>query len=586
MRDLKMACCLAFCLVLYLFISMTVTVAANPDSKALFPRSYSSSSGKVVIHGPSISAWDQFRQLSGSTRIEVTAAGGSQTWNGTVSFKADTVVNLELRQVALERRHISSMKFAGGAAPENIQALAREALSKGLQSVPLDHVLRSLPKDFNIPDQAKALPQLNFEPPRIVVSNKPTRLMLIDGPPANSPIDGMELEFVVNTDWTVFHHPREDSWYILDDGHWLTNNMLSSGSWISTNELPRDFLTLQVNSDWPEVAAAMPPRKSEAPPLPLIISYEPSELVLIDGDMKLEPIGDGGLEYVTNTRNALFKLGGRFYLLASGRWFSTKNVKRKWYSVKTLPSEFAKIPEDHPRAYVLASVPGTPAARLAQIEASIPRTAVVSLDAGNALEVPYVGEPSFVEIQGTGLRRAENTPFQVIMNNNFYYLCHDGAWFSSSDPRGPWKTAREVPEAIYTIPPTDPAFNVTFVRLDSFDDSSGEVAYQSTSGYYSRYWTGSSMVYGTGWYYPGYHNRSVYWRYPHTYGYGYGAWGPYYPYSYNYSATYEVNRPDKDWQWDLDGNKRAVYDYGPRNYIGGGTYVMPKSDNHKAGGKQ
>lgn len=27
---------------------------------------------------------------------------------------------------------------------------------------------------------------------------------------------------------------------------------------------------------------------------------------------------------------------------------------------------------------------------------------------------------------------AENTPFQVIMHNNFYYLCHDGAWYSSA----------------------------------------------------------------------------------------------------------------------------------------------------------
>jgi hypothetical protein len=583
-----MACRLAFCLLLYLVVSMTSAVAANPDTKALFPRSYHSSSGKVLIHGPSISAWDQFRQLSASTRIEVTAAGSSQTWNGTVSFKADTVVDLESRQVTLERRHISAMKFAGGPAPENIQALAREALGNGLQSVPLDHVLRSLPKDFSIPDQAKAPPQLNFQPPRIVVSNKPTRLMLIDGPPANVPIDGLEMEFVVNTDWTIFHDPGQDSWYILDDGHWLTNNMLSSGSWISTIELPRDFLTLQVNSDWPEVAAAMPPRKPEAPPLPLIISYEPSELVLIDGDMKLEAIGAAGLEYVTNSHSDLFRLGGRYYLLVSGRWFSTKNVKRMWYSVKNLPAEFAAIPEDHPRGRVLASVSGTPAARLAEIEASIPRTAVVTMNAASALEVPYVGEPSFVEIQGTGLRRAENTPFQVIMNNNFYYLCHDGAWFSSSNPKGPWRTAREVPEAIYTIPPTDPAFNVTFVELESFDDSTGEAAYKSTSGYYSRYWTGSSMVYGTGWYYPGYYNRSVYWRYPHTYGYGYGAWGPYYPYPYryNYSATFEVNRPDKDWQWDLNGNKRAVYDYGPRNYIGGGTYVMPDSDNFKAGGKQ
>lgn len=427
--------------------------------------------------------------------------------------------------------------------------------------------------------------QLNFHPPRIVVSDHPMELMLIDGPPANVPIAGTQLDFVVNTDWDVFQHREDKTWYILRDGAWLTNNMLSSGDWIDTTELPGDFLTLQVNSDWPRVAEALPPRKPASPALPITISYEPTELVLIDGDMQLEAIGGDGLQYVNNTRNDLFFYGERYYLLLSGRWFSTKSFKRQWHPVKNLPAVFAGIPDKHPRARVLASVPGTPQAEQAVAEASKPRIATVRADAGKDQEVPYAGEPSFVAIEGTNLRRAENTPFQVIQHNNFYYLCYEGAWYASSDPRGPWRVATEVPEAIYDIPPTDPAYNVTFVRLESFDDSSKEVAYKATSGYYSRYYNGSTMVYGTGWYYPGYYNRSVYWRYPHTYGYG-RYWGGYYPYGYSHSETYRVNTEEKDWEWNLDGSKRRVYNYGPRNYIGSGEYVMPDSENYKGDGKR
>ena len=42
--------------------------------------------------------------------------------------------------------------------------------------------------------------RLNFDPPRIVVSEKPTRLMLIDGPPAQVAIagTGMRIESLVN----------------------------------------------------------------------------------------------------------------------------------------------------------------------------------------------------------------------------------------------------------------------------------------------------------------------------------------------------------------------------------------------------
>jgi len=430
--------------------------------------------------------------------------------------------------------------------------------------------------------------QLNFHPPRIVISNHPMELLLIDGPPSKVPIAGTQVEFVVNTDWDVFHSQENKSWYILHQGSWRTSNMLSSGDWSNTTELPRGFLTLQVSSDWPRVAAAMPARKSNLPPLPIIISYEPTELVMIDGEMKPEAIGGNGLQFVSNTRNDLFLFNDQYYLLLSGRWFSTKDVKRQWSAVKNLPGVFAEIPTDHRKANVLASVPGTAQAQQAVAEAAKPQRAVINTDAGSDMEVPYVGEPSFVPIEATDLRRAENSPFQVIMHNNFYYLCTEGAWYSSTAPTGPWRAATEIPEAIYTIPPTDPAYNVTFVRVEPFDDSSNEVAYTSTSGYYSRYYTGSTMVYGTGWYYPGYHHRSAYWRYPHTYGYGYrGYRGARYPYGYGYShsETYNVDTREKDWEWDLDGNKRRVYNYGPRNYVGSGEYLMPESDNYKGDGK-
>jgi hypothetical protein len=420
--------------------------------------------------------------------------------------------------------------------------------------------------------------QLNFNPPRIVVSNRPLDLMLIDGPPSNVPIQGTRLEFVVNTDQDVFHDRANQTWYLLREGHWLKNSMLASGDWISTTDLPGDFLTLQVSSDWPQVAAAMPAKKPDTPPIPLVISYEPTELVLIDGETRLEPIAGTGLQFVANTSAELFLLDSRYYLLLSGRWFSTRDFKRQWTAVRDLPADFAAIPTDHRKAGVLAAVPGTPQAEQAVAEAAKPKIEVVGIDAMSNLEVPYAGEPEFVDIEATGLRRAQNTPYQVIQHNNYYYLCHEGAWYAATDPRGPWRAASKVPEAIYTIPPTDPAYNVTFVRVESFDDSSGQVAYTSTSGYYNRYYTGSTMVYGTGWYYPGYYNRAAYWRYPYTY--GYGAWGPYYPYRYNRSETYDVNTREKDWEWDLDGNKRRVYTYGPRNYIGSGDYQMPASDNY------
>ena len=569
-------------LAIFLLLLPGPGLSAKTPDKASFPLQIQADGTAITLQEPLISNWKDLRSLGGVLPWSANPVDGAST-SGKASFEANTVVDFETRLVELHDVRLTGSEPRGAYR----QALV-SALGKGRLKLPLDSVLRSLPDDFQLPQQAVVGPQLNFQPPRIVVSDRPTRLMLIDGQPAPVEISPTQIEFVVNTDWDVFHDKRTGAWYILDDGHWITNNMLSSGDWLNTTELPRDFLTLQVSSEWPQVAAAMPPRKAEQRPVPITISYEPTELILIDGEAILEPIGDSGLQYVSNTDSDLFLLGNQYYYLAAGRWFRTKSFKRQWFAVKNLPAVFASIPEDHPRGRVLASVPGTRAAQLAMIEAAIPRVATVKAGAGSQLEIPYLGEPRFVEIQGTGLRRAENTPYQVIMNNNFYYLCHEGAWYSSSQPQGPWEAAREVPEAIYTIPATDPAFNVTFVKLESFDDSSGRAAYISTSGYYSYHYTGNSMVYGTGWYYPGFYNHYAYWRYPYTY--GYRPWGPYgygwgYPYyRYNYSETFNVNRREKDWEWNLDGSKRRVYNYGPQNYIGG-TYRMPGSDNYKGDGR-
>jgi hypothetical protein len=593
-RSLPALLCLFF---LVLPCQLWSASSAAPIDASTYPREFRNAAGRVLVHHPVITDWNGFRRLSGRMPLEVTTAGG-ESWIGSLAFEADTVVHFDGRLVSLLDPRWSGGTFERGTPPPEVLGLAREAVQSGPDKMALDYLLRALPEDFVIPRGAKVPAQLNFAPPRIVVSNRPMRLMLIDGPPSKVPIEGTKLEYVINTDWDIFHHTGTEAWYVLSNGSWQSNTMLSSGDWFSTLELPQDFLTLQLNSDWPQVTQAMPPRKPESPPVPFTISYEPTELILIDGEAQLEEIPGTVLRYVKNSASDLFLLADRYYLLVSGRWFITKNLKRQWSAVKKLPETFSKIPPDHEKAYVLSSVPGTREARLAVIEAAIPRISVFSMSDGGGVEVPYAGEPSFVEIQGTVLRRADNTPFQVIMHNNFYYLCHDGAWYSSPRPRGPWQFATQVPEAIYTIPATDPAYNVTFVRLDSFDDSSQQVAYSRTSGYQRVYSNGYSLVYGSGWHYPGHvtshgYGHHSYWRYPYSYGYGAwynpvygrygyrGGYGYYGAYNYNYSATYSVDVADKDWKWDLEGNKQRVYDYGPRNYVGSGQYVMPDGKVYK-----
>ena len=120
-------------------------------------------------------------------------------------------------------------------------------------------------------------------------------------------------------------------------------------------------------------------------------------------------------------------------------------------------------------------------------------------------EPTYDGPPRFEPIAGTSLAAATNTPSAVIqVGPTSYYGCENGVWFEASAPTGPWAVAATVPEVIYTIPPSSRLYYVTFVRVY---DSTPDVVYVGyTPGYYGTVVSSSTstVVYGTGWYYPPY----------------------------------------------------------------------------------
>jgi hypothetical protein len=110
-------------------------------------------------------------------------------------------------------------------------------------------------------------------------------------------------------------------------------------------------------------------------------------------------------------------------------------------------------------------------------------------------------------------------------------------WFCGAAANGPWTLCTSVPPAIYTIPPSCPLYNVTYVTVQ--DSSPTTVTYAQTSGYSGEYVApsgvlmfGAGMPMGatdtnnTGDYYP---------PYPAYYSYGCDA-----AYNYAYGGYYSA----------------------------------------------
>ena len=196
-------------------------------------------------------------------------------------------------------------------------------------------------------------------------------------------------------------------------------------------------------------------------------------------------------------------------------------------------------------------MPGTSENAEARLKASIPQTARVSTDGSVKVDVSYSGEPKFEPIDGTSLAYAVNTNEQVIKVGNQYFVLKDGVWFEGSSPNGPFVVAKAVPDEIYKIPPSSPAYNVTYVRV--YKTEPDAVWYGYTMGYLGAYLAWDTYVYGTGWAY------NDYW----DYGWAGGGYVPYYPrpVSYGVGAFYNP-------AFGTFG--RYGYAYGPYRGIAGG----------------
>jgi len=506
------------------------------DHLTNYPRIENFEQGSVQVDFPTLESWPEFRFLRAWLPVEVSLKGDNQPRVGSAYVQATTDIDFDQRTVSISDLKVLEARFPPKDESEDVTKLTSLAFQGRESIVPLDVLLRLLPEDFEIPEQEGSGSPLNFEPPVILVSEIPLKLLSIDKEPVRAAIEGTKLEYVVNTNWYVFYDSLGERWYVLNEGVWQQNNYLSDGGWTTTDKLPADFNKLPRNDNWQEVQEALPASIPAQTPAPFVISLEVTELILLDGAPRLTAIENTGISYVTNTQSDLFYHGERWYYLVSGRWFSNSNLDGKWQAVNNLPDDFAQIPSRHQKGHVLYSVPGTRQAKYSLIEAALPHRVSVGKESVAATEVTWVGEPRFQSIENTKLERGLNTPFQVIRHNNFYYLCYEGAWYFSATPTGPWKVAQQVPAEIYRIPATDPAYNVTFVVLDEDPSDSDEyVDYSYSSGYNGNYSTTVSVVYGTGWHYPssvywGPYNRPYYWHYGPTYGYniGYHPVGAYY----------------------------------------------------------
>ncbi len=566
---------------------LSETKASNPELGARwqYPREREIDGRKVVVYAPQIRSWDEFRHFTAQVAVEFKDVDADARY-GVIDLSGDTIIDREKRIVSTPHPKVDRVTFSGGAGSKEHEERIRAAVEGEPLEVPLDVFLYYLADGV-----LEAPPPAGFNDaaPPIYVVESPAFLLFVNGEPFASPVGNSGLEVIGNANFPVFRDTASGNYYLLSGDHRYTAAKLA-GPWGTVAELPAAFRKIPASGEFASIAAvvATPPKAGAAPTV--ITTFKPAEIVVLDGKPEGREIaGTGGLESIVNTESPLFRLDGRYYLLAAGRWFSTANLERgPWKFTMPLPEAFASIPEDDDEADVRASVPGTLEARRAVLEAELPATKTVKAGAAPDVTVSYAGgEPKFEPIAQTQVARAVNTGNDIIQYGDTYYLCYEGMWYSASKPTGPWAATADVPAAVYQIPPSSPAYPVTQVVVNT--TSSGEVESSYDAAYAAGMFVAFGVAYyGTGWYYPPYYYGGYY--YPYYGSYGHGSWynpntggfgsrsvyyGPYGGYSYNQGYNPKTGRHSYvETAWDGDEWASSGGTYNPR------TGISTETDRH------
>lgn len=474
-----------------------------------WPRQLTSGDNTFSVFQPQYESWEQGR-LRGRAAVAVENQVSPQPTYGVIWLTARTEVDKESRMVTLEDLTILKTDFPTAA---NGGATYAAALRQALSGQPLTIALDRLQAELELErvENPAQIVKVKNDPPRIIVSQEPALLIRIDGQPVLRQVASTGLLRVINTRVLLLFDQSVGRYYCWLMNRWVAAPQLE-GQWGGVADPPAGLETAKAAAtqsgqvdllDNPDPALKQLLQAGAVPAI--YVSTVPAELIVLKGQPALAPIAATNILEVTDTDADLFlyTTDQAYYVLLSGRWFHAPSLQGPWAYVASeqLPSDFARIPESHPKGAVLASVPGTPQARQAVIANDIPQTAVISRNEAK-LTVQYDGSPALKPIEGTPLQSAVNASVPVIrVDASAYYALQNGVWFVSTSPAGPWTVATSVPSVIYTIPVSSPLHYVTYAYVYG---ATPDVVY---TGYIPGYLgmvvaPGPVVVYGTGYVYP------------------------------------------------------------------------------------
>lgn len=494
-----------------------VHVLASEEAPALWPRYVETPQGRCTVFEPQPVVL-RGEHLEARAALAVAPPDTTNVVFGIADLTAKVSQDAARRDVTLANLAVTKTTFV----PAESAAMSglAEALKPGLAGLTWNMSSDALDAKLDrVTREREAARELKSTPPKILYSPVPAALIVLDGPPQLRQLTNSPLMRAVNTPYALLFDPGTKTYWLQGADTWFSASDWH-GEWSVVANPPAEVAAAVPKGSAaervvPMAAGTLPPR--------IVVTGEPAELIATRGEPTYTPVDGSELLYVSNSEQLIFLeiASKQYYVVFSGRWFRSAALTGPWEAVASdqLPGAFARIPPGSPKSEALTYVAGTTEARDAVARAAIPQITAVERGPAN-LEVKYDGAPQFQPVPGTTMQSARNTPDAVFLVGGAYFLCRDAVWYTGPGPEGPWTVATTVPVEIQSLPPSDPHYNVKYVSV--YGETPDVVYVGYVPAYGGCYVAGPTIVYGTGWWYPGWYGPACYWAYPATFGFGFG----------------------------------------------------------------
>jgi hypothetical protein len=193
-------------------------------------------------------------------------------------------------------------------------------------------------------------------PPRIVVATVPTELIVIQGEPEYTPIEGTGLLYMANTEDDILLEIESQSYYVVLSGRWYSSESLE-GPWtyVTGDALPGSFAEIPPESQMGHLLVSVPgtDEANEAVlenqiPQTAAVDREATLDVTYDGEPQFEPVEDADLEYAANTATSVIRVDGRYYACDEAVWFVADSPHGPWVVADYVPQSIYTQPPSSP----------------------------------------------------------------------------------------------------------------------------------------------------------------------------------------------------------------------------------------------